>query len=184
MAETTAALDVARTLPYECLVLHLGQSDTEDAPDDNHPKLARRSLEHIAAHASDVGIRVAVEILPNALSTAAALVDLVEDRLDGLDVGVCLDYGHAHLMGDLPDTVEALSGHLFTIHLHDNRGQRDEHLVPFAGTIDLDAAITTTQKVGYDGVFVFEINNAGDPLDVLRRCEAARDEFQRRFITC
>ena len=183
VTETTAVLDLARTLPYQCLVVHLGRPDAEAAPDDNRPEPGRRSLEQIAAHAQDVGVQVAVEVIPNALSAAPALADLVEERLDGLDVGVCLDYGHAHLAGDLADAVEALSGHVVATHVHDNRGRRDEHLVPFAGTIDWDAAIMTTQKVGYDGVFMLEVDDTGDPLDVLRRSEAARGELERRFIT-
>ena len=35
-------------------------------------------------------------------------------------------------------------------------GKRDDHLVPFArgGTIDWDAAMMATQKIGYDGPLV------------------------------
>ena len=183
VAETRAVLDVARTLPYQFLVLHLGRPDAERAPDDNRPERAQHSLEQIAAHAREVGVQVAVEVIPNTLSEAPALTDLVEERLEGLNVGVCLDYGHAHLMGPLADTIETLAGHVVTTHVHDNRGRRDEHLVPFAGTIDWDAAVTTTQKVGYDGVFMLEVGDTGDPLDVLRRSDVARGKLEQRLIT-
>ena len=45
----------------------------------------------------------------------------IEDDLEGLDVGICMDVGHAHMMGDLGDAIEACSGHIITTHLHDNR---------------------------------------------------------------
>jgi len=179
--ETLAVLEVARTLPYRFLVVHVGEIG--GAPGGDRPDLARRSLETIAARAGEVGVQVAVELIPNALSTPAALAELVDEHLEGLDVGVCLDYGHAHLLGDIPDAIETLSGHVVTTHLHDNRGRRDDHLVPFSGTIDWDAALMATQKVGYDGVLMLEVAADGDPLDVLRRAEASRAQLERRFIT-
>jgi sugar phosphate isomerase/epimerase len=178
--ETLAALDVARTVAFRYLVVRPG---TYDGAGDDRPDLARRSLETIAAQARDLGVQVALEVLPGGLGTARALVGFVENHLDDLDVGVCLDYGHAHLGGDLADAVEALSGHVVTTHVHDNRGRHDDHLVPFAGGIDWDAALMTTQKVGYDGAFVLELDGGEDALDVLRRAERACGELERRFNT-
>ena len=43
-----------------------------------------------------------------------------------------------------------------TTHVHDNDGRHDDHLIPYAGTIDWDAAMMETQKIGYDGVLMFE----------------------------
>ena len=68
------------------------------------------------------------------------------------DVGICMDVGHALMMGDVVDAIETCSGHLVTTHLHDNRGQTDDHLVPGKGVIDWAAALLALQKVGYDGV--------------------------------
>ena len=36
----------------------------------------------------------------------ARLCHLIEEQLEGFDVGICLDYGHAHLMGDLGEAIE------------------------------------------------------------------------------
>jgi sugar phosphate isomerase/epimerase len=152
-------------------------------PGDNRPDAARRSLEDIAAAAAEVGVRVTVEVIPNPLSGAATLVRLIEEQLDGIDVGICLDYGHAHLMGDLGEAIEAVSGYLWTTHMHDNGGQRDDHLVPFAGTIDWNAAITETQKIGYDDMFMLEVADAGDPVEVLRRSAKARERLEDIFVT-
>ena len=184
LTETRAALQVARRIPYRFLVVHLGMPSTEQLPPgDNRPDAARRSLEDIAAVAAEVGVRVAVEVIPNPLSGAAALVHLIEDQLDGVDVGICLDYGHAHLMGDLGEAVEAVSGYLWTTHVHDNDGQQDDHLVPFAGTIDWGAAITATQKIGYDDLLMLEVGDTGDPITVLQRSVQARERLQNLFIT-
>jgi sugar phosphate isomerase/epimerase len=184
IAETRAALAIARRIPYRFLVTHLGMPSVEQVPpQDNQPSAARRSVEEIAAMAADVGVRAALEVIPNALSGAGSLVQLIEEDLEGLDVGICLDYGHAHLMGDLGDAIETISGHLWTTHVHDNGGRRDDHLVPFAGSIDWDAAMMETQKIGYDGVLMLEVADTGNPLDVLKRSVAARERLEKTFVT-
>ena len=87
-------------------------------------------------------------------------------------------------MGDLAEAIETLSGHLFTTHVHDNGGKRDDHLVPYAGSIDWDLAMMETQKIGYDGVLMFEVGSAGgDPVDVLKRCAKARERLEKTFVT-
>ena len=184
IAETKAALEVARRIPYRFLVTHVGMPTVEHPPPhDNQLAAARRSVEEIAGLAAQVGVRVALEVIPNDLSIPGSLVRLIEDDLEGLDVGICLDYGHAHLMGDLGDAVEAVSGHLLTTHVHDNGGRRDDHLVPFAGAIDWDAAMMATQKIGYDGVLMLEVSDTGDPVDVLQRSVKARDRLEKTFVT-
>jgi hypothetical protein len=52
---------------------------------------ARRSVEDLVALAAAVNVRVAIEVIPNPLSGASELLTLIEDDLEGLDVGICLD---------------------------------------------------------------------------------------------
>ena len=183
IAEAEAAVALARHVPFQCLVTHLGVPASEAVGADNHRQAARRSIEELVALAAGENVRVAIEVIPNPLSSADNLVHLIEEDLDGLDIGICLDYGHAHLMGDLGEAIETLSGHLWTTHVHDNGGTRDDHLVPYAGTIDWDAAMMTTQKIGYDGVFMLEVGDTGDPVEVLRRAVKARDRLEKTFVT-
>ena len=184
LVETEAALSITRQIPFRYLVLHLGMPTVERVPPgDNQPGAARRSLQDIAELAARVGVGVAVEVIPNPLSSADALAHLIEDELEGLDIGVCLDYGHAHLMGDVAEAVETLSGHLWTTHVHDNGGTRDDHLLPYAGTIDWDAAMMETQKVGYDGLLMFEVADTGDPIAVLTGAVKARERLEKTFVT-
>jgi sugar phosphate isomerase/epimerase len=177
-----AALDVAQRIPFGFLVVHLGVVSDDGFLNDNRPDAARRSLVEIAEAASKVGVRVAAEVIPNKLSEPAALVQLIEDELDDVDVGICLDYGHAHIMGDLDDAIEAVSGHLCTTHVHDNRGRWDEHLTPFAGTISWNTAMMETLKIGYDGMLMLELAGGADPGEVLRRSMKARERLARTLV--
>lgn len=183
VAEIDAALAVATRVPYRYLVVHVGMPDGQKIPaGDNHPGAATRSIEEIVDAASRVDVRVALEVVPNPLSTPDALVRLIEEQLEGIDVGICLDIGHANLLGDVGEAFETLSGHLWTTHVHDNHGTRDEHLVPYAGTIDWDLAMMVSQKVGYDGVLMFEVANTGDPVDVLTRAVKARERLEKSLV--
>ena len=182
--EIDAALGIARRIPFRYLVVHLGMPEGDQLPPrENQPDAARRSVEEIVALAARHNVKVALEVIPNAISGVSALTRLIEEGLEDVDVGICLDYGHAHLMEDLAEAIENLSGHLWTTHVHDNGGRRDDHLVPYAGSINWDSAMMGTQKIGYDDVLMLEVANTGDPIDVLKRAAKARARLEKTFVT-
>ncbi len=179
--EAVAALQMARQIPFRYLVLHLGIPDAfGPGADANSRAAAARSIAEIAAAATPLGVQVAVEVIPNALSAAALLVTLLEEDLDlpAPGPGICLDLGHAFLMGDLVDAIEMVSGELVTTHVHDNRGKDDEHLAPFEGRIDWPTALMSLQKVGYDGTILFELANTSTPREVLEKTVGVRRRFE------
>lgn len=178
VSETLAALDVAAALPYRVLVVHCGVPQPHAAPGDNHRGSLVRSLEELSPVAQHYGVRLAVEVIPNELSTPSALVDLIESDIDASGLGICLDAGHARMMGDVVEAIETCSGHVITTHLHDNRGRTDDHLVPGKGVIDWDAATLAFQKVGYDGVWMFELAVAADRKRILEHAAKARERFE------
>ena len=50
-------------------------------------------------------------------------------------VGLCYDSGHANINGNL-DKIMGLGERLMVTHLHDNKGEKDDHQYPGWGTID------------------------------------------------
>src|SRR5215472_3828939 len=170
--EADAALNIARQIPANVFVVHMGTPVTKGG--ENNRTAAFRSVEDICRLAEPIGIRVAIEVIPNQLSDPASIVALLEHDLDAPRTGICLDLGHAFLMGDVVDAIETVSEHLITTHVHDNAGKRDDHLVPFAGRIDWDVALMTLQKVGYDGTYLMELANTSTPDEVLKMAQAAR----------
>jgi sugar phosphate isomerase/epimerase len=174
--EAERALSVARTIPFDTLVVHLG---TTGKGNSNSRAAATRGLEEICRLAEPLGVRPAVEVIPNDLSSASALVTLLERDFEDANVGICLDFGHAHLMGDVADAIETAAEHLITTHVHDNRGREDDHLVPYRGTIDWPAALVSMQKIGYDGTYLMELASTGTPASVLEEARRARQRFER-----
>jgi len=179
LTEAESALAVAQTIPYRHLVVHLGVPDSA-SPDasDNRVDAARRSVEELHQMAERAGVTLALEVIPNRLSSADALVSFIENDLEGAKIGICMDVGHAFIMGDLGDAIETCSGHLVTTHLHDNRRKTDDHLAPGEGLIDWPAALMSLQKIGYDGTWMFEVANTSTPTTVLQKTQAARRRFE------
>jgi sugar phosphate isomerase/epimerase len=180
VSETEAALTIARRIPFKVLVVHLGVPRwTPTAATDNSRDAGRRSLEELCTTAEPLGVRIAVEVTLNALSRAGSLVHFIDRIVDSADVGICLDTGHAHIDGDLVEAIETVSEHLVAVEVHDNRRRSDDHLVPFEGSIDWPSALTSIQKVGYDGPMILEVAGRGSTKDILSRARNARAKMER-----
>jgi sugar phosphate isomerase/epimerase len=177
--ETRAAIDIAKVLRFDTVVVHLGLPGHVAAAGDNDPAAARASLDVLVPYAGECGVQVALEIQTNELSTPDALVALIEDAADWPVAGICVDTGHARLLGDPVDAIEATSGHVIATHLNDNRGSRDDHLVPYDGSIDWNRTLLAFLKVGYAGPWTFELGPAASPLAVLARAAEARRRFEQ-----
>ncbi len=177
--ETGAALQIAKRIPFDVLVVHLGTPAAKNNPGDNTRSAAVRSAQEICRLAEPFGVRVALEVIPNPLSDAASLVRLLENDVEDRHAGICMDFGHAHLLGDVVDAIETAAEHLITTHVHDNRGRDDEHLVPFLGSIDWKMALMAMQKIGYDGTYLMELANRDSPAKVLEEARRARQQFER-----
>jgi sugar phosphate isomerase/epimerase len=177
--EMEAALSIASVIPFKYLVVHLGVPVAQHpGADDNHRESAVRSVEEIHRMAAAAGVRIALEVMGNDLSTPSDLVDILERSFDGADLGICMDVGHAHMLGDTAEAIETTSEYLATTHIHDNRRQSDDHLVPFQGNINWAATIMAFEKIGYDGVLMYEVKAAESPRAVLERSVAARRRLE------
>ena len=179
MREMQAALGIAQQLPFRYFVVHLGiPTAQQPGPNDNSREAALRTVQELHQIAEPLGVTLALEVMDNKLSTAQAIVDMLENDLDGLDIGICMDVGHAHMLGDTAEAIEVASEYLITTHLHDNRRQKDEHLVPFEGTINWPATIMELEKIGYDGVLMYEVRNADTAAQVIDRSVRARKRLE------
>lgn len=74
------------------------------------------------------------------------------------------DVGHAN-MQEMPqdEALRMLGSHIRALHIQDNMGDRDTHLTPFLGTLNLDAVMNGLIDIGYDGYFTFEVGGIFTP---------------------
>src|ERR1700731_589976 len=137
MDEVKRALESAEQIPIDACVLHLGQKG--DPWDTRALENSLTAIEHLKAFAHPLGVRILIENLQNEITSPENILEIL--RVGHFDrVGVCLDIGHAHLAQEknigIDEAFELLKPRIAQLHLHDNQGQKDDHLWPDAGSID------------------------------------------------
>jgi len=148
MDEFKRAIDISDDLPFPRMVLHMGGS--RETADPRKRDAAFSSLEHLILHAHHAGVTIAVENTMNEMSAPSYLRAFVDEtRLTGLRFN--FDIGHAFL-ADGPEEERIEMGFApmrdltAAMHLHDNRGEKDEHLPPYEGSIDWGQAIPVLKR--------------------------------------
>jgi sugar phosphate isomerase/epimerase len=137
--EIKRALDLVEHIPFRYCVQHVARQ--RDVPDERKWDAAFSSLEHLSLFARHRGVTLAIENTPGEMATPVNLKNFLEQtRLTS--VKICFDTGHAHLDGGAPEALEIVRDFVATAHVHDNRGERDEHLLPYEGTIDWSATLS------------------------------------------
>lgn len=80
--------------------------------------------------------------------------------------GFCFDVGHANVMGrNIYQYITTLGKRLTTLHIHDNNGTTDSHMLPYSQldvtdsrtNIQWDEFLRALKDVGYEGPLAFEI---------------------------
>ena len=82
------------------------------------------------------------------------------------------DVGHAN-MQEMPqdEALRMLGDHIFALHIQDNAGDKDSHLTPFLGSLNLDSVMNGLIDIGYNGYFTFEVGGVFVPSSKRRRYE-------------
>ncbi len=115
-------------------------------------KFTRASLETLAAEASDNSMLIALENMPDMRFTTCQTADEIKEMINGLNIGVCFDIGHAHTTGQMAEMM-AIKDKFINVHVHDNLGDKDAHLPLGQGNIDFSVLKELT---GYKGNFIIE----------------------------
>ena len=106
-------------------------------------------------------------------------VSLIIDTLNqmhGPHFAACIDTGHAVVAQKDPEEMIRILGHrIKVLHIQDNLGVRDEHLIPTEGKIDWKAVAIALGDVGYRGTFNFEVSK---PFSLLDKDTFSREVFQ------
>jgi sugar phosphate isomerase/epimerase len=149
--EIKRVLDLVESVPFRYCVQHVARP--RDIPDQRRWDAAFSSLELLSLFAKQRGVTIALENTPGEMASPTNLKNFLEQtRLT--NVKLCLDTGHAHLEGGVVAGLETVRDLVVTTHVHDNRGERDDHLLPYDGTIDWNATLPALPS---DVPFVFEL---------------------------
>ena len=106
------------------------------------------------------------------IDNAPDLLELIE-YVDHPRFHAVWDAGHANMQEMPQDEALRMRGsHVRALHIQDNMGDRDTHMAPFFGTLNLDAVMHGLIDIDYQGYFTFEIGNIFLPANKRREYPA------------
>jgi sugar phosphate isomerase/epimerase len=137
----------------EVLIIHIPTTK----PLESRPtwlRQIRKSLDQIELYAKSHSVRIALENM--ARDDWEMLETLLPEYGPGF-VGLCFDSGHANLSGHDFGHLDPLKDRLIAVHLHDNDGIRDQHKIPFTGTVDWENLAIIIASSAYDQCVNLEV---------------------------
>lgn len=174
--EVKHVLEIAERIPYQFLVQHLG--DTRQAMEPKQKDAAMNSLEHLCVFAKQRGVTIALENTPGEFSSPTCLREFIADT-HLRDLRLCFDTGHAHIEDGVTTSFDAMREFVVTTHLHDNHGERDEHLFPYSGTIDWDDTLRALRGASQELPLVLEIREQAADSQPLEKAAAVFSRLER-----
>ncbi len=148
-----------------CMIMHVSKSD--NPPPFN--KLGLDRFKRIVEGGERLGVNIAVE---NTRKTE--YLSFVLNGIDSKRIGFCYDSGHHNCHTPKDDLLSMFGSKLMALHLHDNDGSDDQHLLPFDGTCQWSNVMKQINDAGYKGPVALEVNNRGyehlTPEELLRIC--------------
>ena len=113
------------------------------------------ALRAITSHLRGSGMTICLENCGQDVRELKSLIHTAGS--EGL--AICLDTGHHNLIkGNQGNFIREAGLLLQALHLHDNDGSGDQHLMPYgAGKIDWKDVFSALKEVGYHGLYNWEI---------------------------
>lgn len=153
-------IDLYEAIGIKNMVLHCDSMvDTDLSRQEKLDKNIEK-LRILAEYIQDKDITVCLENLgkTSISQTADDLMYLI-DRIGSDRFGICLDTGHLNLtVKDQREFILKAGEKLKALHIADNHGQLDDHLMPFnGGEIDFTEVVKSLKEIGYQGLFNLEI---------------------------
>ena len=161
-------IDMYEAIGIKNMVLHCEQMYNLELPREEKVRRNVEKLRIIADHIKDKDITICLENLRSA-RPEVTLDDLVSGSVDNLleiieavgsdRFGICLDTGHLNLSHKNQREFILRAGEkLRALHIADNEGERDQHLMPFTkGKVNFFEVVEALREIDYHGLFNLEI---------------------------
>ena len=155
------------------VVFHI--SSKNNPPEYN--ELGLKRIREILDFAEEVDVNFAIENLRR-----LDYLDYIFDNLSSPKLKFCFDSGHANAFTKNIETFEfeKYKEKLICVHLHDNDGSHDSHLIPFSGNIDFLKLANNLKKINYQGPLTSEviIKTDIDLLDGLKEIKKSLEKIE------
>lgn len=173
IADTIRCVDACGAWGISNLVVHSGYTPGLSVAETMAAN--RRFFAPILERAEKFGVNILVENFNKMCVPGLYWIDNATDLLTLIELvdhplfHAVWDAGHANLQ-EMPQDEELrlLGSHVRALHIQDNMGDTDSHLLPFLGSMNLDAVMHSLADIGYSGYFTFEVGGIFTPADKRR----------------
>lgn len=174
-AMSLRALEITAMLGARWAVIHPVMDVTADINDvDAHVRCNQQMFAREAELAARLGVGLAFENMFDGDqrrfgSTAEDLI-AIQDFFHSDHIGVCWDVGHANRMyhGLQPLAIRRLGSRIKALHIDDNLGKDDLHLLPFEGNVAWEQIMHELHDGGCEADLIYEIRNNSNMPEALR----------------
>jgi len=155
LEEMLRAMEHSNRMGIKMITIHPGLYPTVfHGVNERSAALAKRSLKMIEKWSEEYGVVAAIENMPSLrIMMGQTPKDLLE-LIDGTDLMICFDIGHANTVGLIDECIDAFGGRIANIHIHDNVGKNDDHMTIGAGNIDFKKVLSKLRW--YRGNYIIE----------------------------
>lgn len=160
VAQIIESIRICNVLGIELVTLHPGYKSPLGAYFlDKIKETNKKSLMEIDRAGEEYGVLLALENIPKMWISLCSDAKEMKELVGGTNLKICFDVGHAHISGAVDGFLD-LKENFVNIHLHDNNGDKDKHLVLGEGNIGLKEILKELK--GYEGDFVIESTSLED----------------------
>ena len=177
VAATLRSIEICKELGIQNTVVHPGCAEglTKEEWFEKNKAFYQRLIPMM----EKTGVNVLIENSTQANTKGNYWANSGKDMVEFLNyVGhpllhACWDTGHANCEGSQYQDILDLGKELYAIHYNDNHGERDEHLIPYLGTMNHDEVMHALIDADFKGYFTLECSSS--LLQPRRRREFAAD---------
>lgn len=169
-------IDKGAEIGIDKYIIHASGEPIEEKDRKERMECAKKSLFALAEYANKKGAVICVEDLPRTC-LGRDISDVKELISVHPSIRVCFDTNHL-LSDDNVDFVRALGDKIVTLHVSDYDRKNERHWLPGEGIIDWKALISALDEVGYDGVWLYEIDYRC-PKTIIRDRDLVCEDFVR-----
>lgn len=153
-------LDLFLAVGVKAAVLHPGgfKSRREGVPNEKIRTRQAQVLRQLTKHIENTDMFICLENMSKIEAFAEDLIDIIETTGEG-NLGICLDTGHLNIAkGDQEEFIKKSREYLLALHIADNEGTSDQHMMPYGkGNVDWDKVVGALKEIEYDGLWNLEI---------------------------
>jgi sugar phosphate isomerase/epimerase len=157
ITQVKEAIRISSDLGIKVVTIHPGHKSPLGAYfADKFSLTNKKSIKELDKIGEEYGVILALENMPQMWISLCHDAQQIKELIMDTNLKICFDFGHANLSDAINEIME-LKENFANIHIHDNLGDHDYHLVLGEGNIDIPGILLGLSE--YKGDYIIESTN-------------------------